>query len=125
MSTGQGGAAETVPTADAVGYIRDVLAQAVDPEEVAWQLKLVGPLDGDVERGERLCLFGCVGWVKADRNAPSTTWYRWHTTVLAYHGADIPDGMGVHGEEPTREAADRALCAALRELGWTVLGVPA
>lgn len=139
MSTGQGGAAETVPTADAVGYIRDLLEQlgegadAVLTEVLAGRdvrsLRVVGPLvmDGDAQAGRRHALAGVAGGIALagqdprSQAAPPGSWL-WSVTSVGAAGT-TPEPWPVD-YAPTRLAADRALCLALRELGWNPVEVP-
>lgn len=112
---------EPIPTDAAVNYVRDVLEQAAQPVEVALALKLVGPLTGDGKGpGARHSLQGRLG--RVGKAANEGDWW-WELDSSAY-SQPTPIGERSRGEVPTRDEADRALCTALRELGWTVLGAP-
>lgn len=117
---------DTLSVPEALAVVRDILAQT-DGDAVVAQLldphasvvlRVVGPL-GEPASGTRYSLFGIVGFVTgqgADR-----PWI-WGTTPEAHRWTGRK--MREIGTEPTRAAADAALCQALTALGWHCVGAP-
>ncbi len=113
---------ETPDTAAAVAWLRDLLEQlgpqadevlsAVLAERDTSALRVVGPL---TEEGERFGLTGLLGTVE-QHPGPSQGW-AWEVEGATLRNALIERGYEWWGVPPTREAADRALCTALRGLG--------
>jgi hypothetical protein len=91
-------------------------------------LRVVGPLRlaTSGREGQRYSLSGIVGGVAIAGTDPRGTvpagQWLWSVTGVATAGS-TPEPWPV-GYEPTRLAADRALCLALRELGWAPVEVP-
>jgi hypothetical protein len=81
-------------------------------------LRVVGPLtDGNM----RCSLQGPVGGLGGQGSRGR---WVWEVRPLAHPGGVAPPGGGPVGYAPTRLAADRALCLALRELGLCPVEVP-
>jgi hypothetical protein len=117
----------TLTPSDAVKVLRDLLealgpaADAVLTEVLAGRdvrsLRVVGPPN---QRGFRVTLAGSAGGVtpSGDPQMP----FRW---VVDHELPGHPHpNRPLMGTAPTRLAADRALCLALRELGWAPVEVP-
>lgn len=120
--------AEAIPTDAAVGYVRDVLAQAAEPVEALRAARVAGPLiiwhfgDG----GIRHSCFGRVGAVALDKeDCPSLERpWRWDVERAAWEQAGAEQPPAIEGWAETLTAADAALVEVLRGLGWMVVGVP-
>lgn len=116
-----------IDPAQAAAWLRDLLTQlgegadAVLTEVLAGRdvraLRVVGPLS---ERGERYALCGRVGRVMTALGSGPK--WEWSLGTAALRGS--PRGHNTVGREPTRAAADRALCLALQALGWSPVEVP-
>lgn len=117
--------AETLDPAEALAFVRDVLKQTDEapvlrglfdayPGDV---LRVVGLL-GEPASGARYSLFGIVGFVTGQgKNQP----WIWNTTPEARRWTKREGPIIQSATAPTREAADAALCDALRALGWHCL----
>lgn len=132
---------DTPDRARAVGWIRDLLEQlgegadAVLTEVLADRdvrgLRVVGwreygGVDSDGRADafyRRSSLCGVVGTLvrRGSRRDGAVQVWRWTITSVG-HGSHRTNP--VTGEHPTLEGADRALCLALRELGWSPVEVP-
>lgn len=130
MSTGQGGAAERVDPASAAAWLRDLLEQLGDEADAVLSevladrdvrgLRVVGPLQDQLGASKRSGLCGEVGRItRLHSSAPQP----WHWEATGACEARLYS-QRPRGNAPTRLAADRALCLALRELGWSPVEVP-
>lgn len=109
---------------EALGEDADAVLTEVLADRDVRSLRVVGPLVGDVHRIRR-GLLANVGWVAPNEDgAPDEHRFLWKTTGHAYGEVDRNPRMLAGGSAPTRLAADRALCLALRELGWSPVEVP-
>jgi len=118
---------DTPSHAHAVAWLRDLLTQcgegadAVLTEVLADRdvraLRVVGPLTED---SVRYSFVEPVGYVAPLRTVGDGGWF-WYLTDAAH---DTPPDQRTEGIAPTRAAADRALCLALRALGWSPVEVP-
>lgn len=115
----------TPPPEHAEAVVRDLLMELETkggPVLAALMVgqKVAGPLVTLPMRvcGERYSLLGPVGRVDAQIASPGATW---ELTPLAHGDPALPQERVRRGQAGTLEAADAAMCDALRELGWTLL----
>lgn len=109
---------ETLSVDEALGFVRDVLAQT-DGAAVVLALRFVGPLSRGGWRCSLTNMVGTVGY-----HASLDAWV-WQLRRDAYEGRPVPEVADLPmGDEPTREAADRKLCEALTALGWRCMEAP-
>lgn len=103
---------------EALGEDADAVLTEVLADRDVRRLRVVGPLSHVNILPTRYALIGAVGTVYAGPSGRFT----WELDWNAYTG-ERPANPA-RGEAPTLLAADRALCLALRELGWAPVEVP-
>lgn len=104
---------ETVPTEQAVAWVRDLLSQA-DAYAVLRALRYAGPLC----HRQRHSLAGPVGGLRWVPDAPPSEQFEWAIYPLAWHDAGPTPEVCV-GRAASVDEAEAALVVALKALGWT------